>query len=206
MATSEVDECPPTRLVTRRRVLVQEEIERAALRLFLARGYDNVSVDDIAAAVGMSGRTFFRYYASKDEVLRRFQAGLNDALVEAYRARPAGESPHVALRAAFADTSRVPRADRDRVRALGRLLAAVPAVHARSMGETLLDDRLAAEFARRARVRRTDARPAVIVAATSAAALVGWNRWVTADDARDPAMVVTSAIDALGLTTTEPVS
>jgi AcrR family transcriptional regulator len=189
----------PERLQVRRRRLVQEEIEAAALRLFLDEGFDAVSIDDIASAVGMSGRSFFRYYATKDEILRRFQAGLNEALIEAFRARPAGESALQAIRAAFAETSHVAESDRERVRALGRLLATAPAVHARSMGETFLDDRLASEFARRCRARRTDARPAIVAAAVSAAAMVGWNRWVASDDRRDPCAAVTAAIDALRL-------
>lgn len=86
-------------LQARRRLLVQDEIERAALRLLLARGYDAVSIDDIAAVVGMSGRTFFRYYATKDEILRRFQAGLHEALIETFKDRPADESALEALRA-----------------------------------------------------------------------------------------------------------
>jgi AcrR family transcriptional regulator len=201
MATVGVDRTSVTSppLQVRRRRLMQGEIERTALRLFLDKGYDAVSIDDIAAAVGMSGRTFFRYYATKDEILRRFQAGLNDALVDAFQQRPADEGALRALRAAFAVTSHVAKANRERVRALGRLLASVPAVHARSMGETLLDDRLAAEFARRSHARRADARPAFVVAAVSAAALIGWNRWVGSDDTPDPSTVVTHAIDVLGL-------
>src|SRR4051794_24047750 len=87
----------PESLQVRRRRLVQEEIEAVALRLFLEHGFDAVSIDEIAGAVGMSGRTFFRYYATKDEILRRFQAGLNVALVDAFKARPADESAMRAL-------------------------------------------------------------------------------------------------------------
>ena len=199
MSIFATDAADPQPLRVQRRRLVQHEIERAALRLFLDHGYDAVSVDDIAGRVGMSGRTFFRYYATKDEILRRFQAGLNEALIEAFRERPPDETALQALRAAFAATSHVAKPDRERIRAIGRLLATVPAVHARSMGETLLDDRLAGEFARRSRARRADARPAIVVAAVSAAALVGWNRWVASDDARDPCAAVTAAIDALRL-------
>src|SRR3954453_2531130 len=70
-------------LPARRRRLMRADIERVAMRMFLDRGYDAVSVDDIAEAVGMSSRTFFRYYATKDEVLSSYRRGLSEALVDA---------------------------------------------------------------------------------------------------------------------------
>jgi AcrR family transcriptional regulator len=189
----------PEPLRARRRRLLRDEIERIAIRLFVERGYDAVAVDDIAAAAGMSGRTFFRYYATKDEILRRYQSGLHEALLDAFTAQPAAAPALQALRSAYATTSTVAEPDRERVRALGRLLATAPAVHARAVGETLLDDRLTREFARRFGAQPSDLRCAAVLAAVSAAAQVGWNRWVTGDDRGDPAVSVTAAIDALGL-------
>jgi len=189
----------PEPLRVRRRRLLRDEIERIAIRLFLAHGYDAVSVDDIAAEAGMSGRTFFRYYATKDEILRRYQSGLHEALLDSFMAQPPGAPALEALRSAYATTSTVAEPDRERVRALGRLLATAPAVHARAVGETLLDDRLTREFARRFGAQPSDLRCAAVLAAVSAAAQVGWNRWVTGDDRGDPAVSVTAAIDALGL-------
>jgi AcrR family transcriptional regulator len=186
-------------LSVRRRRLMRADIERVAMRMFLDRGYDAVSVDEIAEAVGMSSRTFFRYYATKDEIVRSYQRGLNDALVDAFAAQPRDAPATAALRAAYVATSHVAKPERERVRALGRLLATAPAVHARTVGESLLDNRIEAEFARRCRARPTDPRPAVIVAAMAAAATVAWNRWVGRNDPRDPAVVIAAAIDLLSL-------
>ncbi len=63
-------------------VTSRTELEHVALALFSTRGFESTTVTDIARAAGISRRTFFRYYASKndvawgdfDEHLARFQA------------------------------------------------------------------------------------------------------------------------------------
>src|SRR5271167_3887841 len=55
--------------VGRRRSTTPEHITDIAIELFTARGFADVSVDDVAHAAGISRRTLFRYYASKNAIL-----------------------------------------------------------------------------------------------------------------------------------------
>ena len=47
----------------------REELELIALQLFAERGFDSTTVDDVAEAAGIGRRTFFRYFASKNDVV-----------------------------------------------------------------------------------------------------------------------------------------
>jgi mycofactocin system transcriptional regulator len=58
----------PTSRLGRRPSTTQDHITDVALDLFAARGFDEVSVDDVAAAAGISRRTLFRYYSSKNAI------------------------------------------------------------------------------------------------------------------------------------------
>ncbi|MGH8987220.1 MAG: mycofactocin system transcriptional regulator [Acidimicrobiales bacterium] len=58
----------PARATGRPPVTSRTELEHVALTLFLARGFESTTVKDIARGAGISPRTFFRYYASKNDV------------------------------------------------------------------------------------------------------------------------------------------
>ncbi|MCU1364435.1 MAG: mftR 5 [Ilumatobacteraceae bacterium] len=115
---------PPTPdgMRAQRRAFTVTEIARRAIDLFVERGYDDVTVDEIAVAAGISARTFFRYFPSKSDVLREHQRHLFDRLTRALTARPASESPSTALRKAFLFTAEMRAEDNDRYVAVGRLL------------------------------------------------------------------------------------
>lgn len=85
----------------RTRRLVLEELVTLAQAMFAERGYEEVTVDEIAKAAGMSRRTFFRYFGSKEELLLgRYQVAA-DRLADALAARPTDESLWESLRRAL---------------------------------------------------------------------------------------------------------
>ncbi len=76
----------------RPRATSRPELERLAFELFAARGFDETTVDDIAAAAGIGRRTFFRYVPSKNDLVwgdfEKQLAGLRRLLAEADPAEP----------------------------------------------------------------------------------------------------------------------
>jgi AcrR family transcriptional regulator len=99
---------------------------------------------------GIARRTFFRYFASKDDVVLQFRRLLDDRLVETLAHRPAGEGAVTALREAFVATPTV-RTEPDRAVALqhGRILADAPDLRARSGYRGVEPNRIVPQLAER---------------------------------------------------------
>ncbi|WP_336318177.1 TetR/AcrR family transcriptional regulator [Streptomyces lavendofoliae] len=76
----------------------RDALLRAALELFTTRGYEETTVDEIVDAVDVSQRTFFRYFASKEEVAFAVQHMVERHFVTALGERPAHEAPLEAMR------------------------------------------------------------------------------------------------------------
>jgi AcrR family transcriptional regulator len=85
----------------RKKTATREALRRAALRLALEQGYETLTVEAITEEADVSLRTFFNYFASKEEALLGPDPDRGAALAEALLARPADEEPVAALRAVF---------------------------------------------------------------------------------------------------------
>ncbi|MCX4909064.1 TetR/AcrR family transcriptional regulator [Streptomyces sp. NBC_00878] len=79
----------------------RDALVRAALELFTTQGYERTTVDEIVEAVDVSQRTFFRYFAGKEDAAFAVQMMAESHFVEAVRARPPQEAPLEALRRAL---------------------------------------------------------------------------------------------------------
>ncbi|MCT4352873.1 TetR family transcriptional regulator [Streptomyces sp. Je 1-79] len=82
----------------RKKQRTRNALLRVALELFTTQGYEQTTVDEIADAVEVSQRTFFRYFTSKEEVAFAVQQMVEERFVQALAGRPPEEGPLDALR------------------------------------------------------------------------------------------------------------
>lgn len=185
-------------LTERRRRLLRDEIGRIAVDLFATRGFDEVTVDDIAEAVGTSQRTFFRYFPTKDAIVLDLAWRIDQRLLDALDARPASEGAVTALRNAYCSTSHVEPADRARTVQLAKVLARTPELRAKAHGEHVDDSReLLSRLAKRMGVATTDRRVRVLATAVTAVVSVEFHRWADGGGRGDPSETIAAALDIL---------
>ncbi|MFD7708167.1 TetR family transcriptional regulator [Streptomyces sp. NPDC059785] len=84
----------------RKKRRTRDALLRAALELFTTQGYERTTVDEIAEAVDVSQRTFFRYFAGKEQAAFAVQDMTEAHFIQALRERPPHEPPLEALRRA----------------------------------------------------------------------------------------------------------
>jgi AcrR family transcriptional regulator len=107
-------------------------IQEHALRLFQEQGYEQTTVDQIAAAAEISPSTFFRYFKTKEEVV--VQDEYDPLLVQLLAAQPADQAPIPALRAAIgAAFAHFSTEEIAKVRQRSELMLAVPALRMRML-------------------------------------------------------------------------
>ncbi|MFF8604867.1 TetR/AcrR family transcriptional regulator [Streptomyces sp. NPDC015346] len=82
----------------RKKQRTRDALLRVALELFTTQGYERTTVDEIADAVEVSQRTFFRYFSSKEETAFAVQQMVEERFVRALAERPAEEGPLDAMR------------------------------------------------------------------------------------------------------------
>ena len=83
------------------RAAVQAELSLAAYELVVEKGYGNVTLDDMAAAGGVSRSTFLRYFRTKDQAILVALKAYVERMADALRARPREEDDWSALRSAI---------------------------------------------------------------------------------------------------------
>ncbi|QQK48747.1 TetR family transcriptional regulator [Mycobacterium avium subsp. paratuberculosis] len=176
----------PESLRDRQRAQIRADIRRAAFRLFVERGYDAVTTEEIATAAGVSPRTFFRHVPAKEELLLAPVRYGGAAIVHLLEGRPAGESPDVALINAIITRSRsFEPADTEEWRQA--LLVAPGLLDKVTVHRPADKERATKLIADRMRVDpHTDIRPGLLVQLAFAAADFGFQQWVLQSGRRWP--------------------
>lgn len=175
----------------------RHELQDIAIEMFSAQGYDEVTIEALAAAAGISRRTFFRYFSSKaDALMADF-----DADVERLRSVLAGSDPDLpvmdAIRHAVVAVNRYHADDLARLRQRLQLQHDHPALLANGILHYEEWQAVVAEFAAgRLGLARDDLLPQVIARSVFGAAYAGFMSWL-ADDRGDLSPWLDGALAAM---------
>ena len=120
-------------LTERRMARTRRELADAAARLFIERGYDQTTVEDIVAEVEISARTFFRYFGSKEEVVASLWRWGVEEIVDALRAVPPDQPLQEALRIAVAAACQHAAENPAQTRSFLLMVRDTPALRARRL-------------------------------------------------------------------------
>jgi mycofactocin system transcriptional regulator len=188
----------PQPRVGRRRSTTPHDITDVAIELFTARGFADVSVDDVAHAAGISRRTLFRYYASKNAIpwgdFDTHLAHLRDLLDNVDPSVPLGE----ALRAALMAFNTFDASETIRHRQRMRVILQTAELQAYSMTMYAGWREVIAGFvARRSDAKTTDLLPQTVAWTMLAVALSAYEHWL-ADESVPLPVALGNAFDVVG--------
>lgn len=119
---------PQPGLRARKKSQTRERLTQAALTLFLEKGFEATTLDEIAAAADISRRSFFHYFASKEEVVFAWKEAFGEKVVAALKERPHDEPAMLAAERAL--IASIGGYDPQEAVALARLVKATPALRA----------------------------------------------------------------------------
>jgi AcrR family transcriptional regulator len=186
----------------RKKRQTRSALVRAALAQFNAKGYEHTAVREITDAVDVSERTFFRYFANKEDLVLSFIGDSTDAFIRELAGRPQGEPPLLALtnsfRASFralAGDDRQPGEESPYLLVI-KLIDTTPSLLAALLRYTHdRDDEIVRVLAAREGVDPVaDRRPRLAVLAYGALTVAATREWRTGGD--DSAEAMLAAFDA----------
>lgn len=172
-----------------------------AVDLFIERGYEETTIDDVCAVAGISRSSFFRYFHSKEDVLLREVSDAGHSLLLALQARPDDETPSLALRRALRPLIERYSAEPERILRSTRLVRATAAL-ATFQQEKLVrwGQLLRPEVARRMGSDPddpTDPRPGALIGAVLACLDAALTAWAAGDGAQPLTPLFDQAMDAI---------
>jgi AcrR family transcriptional regulator len=157
---------PGEGLRERKRRLTRQRISDVATTLFSTRGFDNVTVAEIAAVVGVSEKTIYNYFPTKESLILDEADAAIERVAQAFRESPPGESPaRVVLRTLEAESERFAAIPDELVHFFpnfAELIQSTPSLRAAWLDiRNRMMDIVVAELAARAEVDPNDPEPQV---------------------------------------------
>jgi AcrR family transcriptional regulator len=168
----------PKTLRQRKHEVVRQALSGAAEELFRSRGFEGTTVQQIAQAAGVSRRTFFRYYESKEDVVVERSDRSGERLYAELAGRPREEPPLLAIRNALRPAIQAATEDGGFTRWLIRVLREDSGVRRAVMEHrTRLEERVAGLLSERLRSAPGDITPMLLAFVTRALHDTAINAW-----------------------------
>ncbi|MDL4815447.1 acyl-CoA-like ligand-binding transcription factor [Actinomadura opuntiae] len=189
----------------RKKAQTRRMLQEQAMRLFLEKGFEATTVEEIAAAAGVSHMTFFRYFPTKEDVVD--YDDYDQTLAERIAARPSGEPPLDMIRHALTQDDQVAPdpAEREGMLTRMRLVLDTPALRARSWEHKNADERLIAGALAAHPGHDPDALHTRVIAAAAVAAMTAaFRAWAENDGRQDLRELIDAAFDILSDPRAEP--
>ena len=185
------------RLLARKQDFVRTEIWNAAVDLFSTNGYEATTVEEIAQRAGVSRRTFFRYYASKDDLMVKAIDTYGDLLAASIRDAPPNLAPLEIVRRAVVHVAEFVVAQ-PRVRETMHIATTSAAARGAQLAElALVEVRLSNEYAKVIRARARDVHTPRLMAALTVSVLnLTFHAWSERQPGR-VADLIAEILDAL---------
>jgi AcrR family transcriptional regulator len=187
-------------LTARRKERTRQQLAETAAALFYERGYDQTTIEDIAAAVEVSPRTVYRYFATKEDLVVALGQANSAVFLAALRDRPGDEPLFQAVRAAVAAALAPKWQEAWRVRAFLTLIRDNPVLRARWVLEAYDDQRQLAEAVGARLGHKCRASDLVVAGAISMAINTALQQWAEKEPVATPERFVDRALAQL----TEP--
>ncbi|WP_326821150.1 TetR family transcriptional regulator [Streptosporangium sp. NBC_01756] len=178
------------RLRERKKLQTRRALWHTAIGLFVERGFDNVSVAEIAAATDVSKKTVFNYFPAKEDLVMAPMEEHVDEPARIVRDRAAGESAVTALRRHFvaalaARDAATGLSDAPETLDVQRLIRTTPTLMQRAYAFfARSEDLLAREFAAQTQAAGTAAQVPAIAARVAAAQIMGVRNALVAENLR----------------------
>jgi AcrR family transcriptional regulator len=199
----------PAGLRERKKLATRQALGVAAMRLAVHKGLDNVLVEDIAEAAGVSARTFSNYFASKYEAICALSFDRAMRIGTALLERPASEPLWAAItNAVMSEYGLADRAPDEEWMAGLRLVTSEPALRGEYLKvHAMTQYSLAEAIAVRSKTSMTDSTfPRSLAGAVTAAVQAAMERWLRTDPPTALAPMIRQSLDELatGMLSTLP--